>query len=206
MHPLTTLTDQELIKCCMQGDTRAFETLFERYARMLHRHAVCILHDESGAHDIVQETFIRVWARAEQWQGSGPVKAWLYRITTNLSLNHLRTLQRRREIALEIPADDGKDDDSLGSIPSWMVEACSLGPEALIEQTEEGGMIARRYSHILNRLTEEKRQVFLMIHEMEMSVRDTADALDIPEGTVKSRLHYARRQLAREWQELDKGG
>jgi RNA polymerase sigma-70 factor (ECF subfamily) len=55
------------------------------------------------------------------------------------------------------------------------------------------------------RLPEEKREVFRMVHELEMSLRDAADALNIPEGTVKSRLHYARRQLARDWRELEAG-
>jgi RNA polymerase sigma-70 factor (ECF subfamily) len=51
----------------------------------------------------------------------------------------------------------------------------------------------------MGQLPRDKREVFRLVHEMEMSIRETADLLDIPEGTVKSRLHYARRRLAQEW-------
>ena len=55
----------------------------------------------------------------------------------------------------------------------------------------------------IERLPEEKREVFHLVYEMDMSLRDAADELDIPEGTVKSRLHYAKRRLAREWRNFE---
>ena len=188
--------DSELVTNILEGDAHAFEVLFERYAEALQRHAHHIVHEEAAAHDVVQEAFLRVWQRAAQWDGRGTFKAWLYRITINLALNHLRTVQRRRETPLSLPPDDD-DEDNL--VPAWMIDASALGPEAAIELTEERA----RYRQLVNRLPDDKRQVVQMVLEMEMSLRDAADALDIPEGTVKSRLHYARRQLARDWRELD---
>jgi len=201
MHELTSLPDEELVARTVERDAHAFEALFERYADALHRHAVGILHDEAAAHDVVQETFIRVWTRVVQWRGVGPFKAWLYRAATNLALNQLRSVQRRREYPLGLPVDPDDEEDTFSLIPAWMVEASSLGPEAVVEQIEERA----RYRRLLGRLPEDKREVFRLVHEMEMSLRDTADALDIPEGTVKSRLHYARKRLAREWREMDDG-
>ena len=191
-------SDSNLVAAILaKRDAHAFEILFERYADALQRHALHIVHDEAAAHDVVQETFLRVWQRAAQWDGSGTFKAWLYRITTNLALNNLRTVQRRRETPLTLPPDDDDDEDSF--VPAWMVDAASLGPEAAVEQAETHA----RYRQLVNRLPDDKRQVVQMVLEMEMSLRDTADALEIPEGTVKSRLYYARRQLARDWRELD---
>jgi RNA polymerase sigma-70 factor, ECF subfamily len=143
-----------------------------------------------------------VWTRVAQWRGTGPFKAWLYRTTTNLALNQLRSVQRRRECPLEVPKGPDDEEDTFSQIPAWMIEASSLGPEAAMEETEERARTRARYRHLVERLPEEKRQVFRLVHEMEMSLRDAADTLDIPEGTVKSRLHYARRRLAREWREM----
>jgi RNA polymerase sigma-70 factor, ECF subfamily len=201
MQGPATVPDRDLVEGVLERDAHAFEALFERYAVPLHWHLVHILHDETAAHDVVQETFLRVWTRADQWQGEGTFKAWLYRIGTNLALNHLRTVQRRRELPLEIPPDVD-DDDVDNRVPAWMVDAGSLGPEAAVEQAEERA----RYRQLVGHLSDEKRRVFRLVYEMEMSLGETADALDIPEGTVKSRLHYARAQLAREWSETrDKG-
>ena len=205
MHHPEPETDEELVSRTVKRDAHAFEILFNRYATMLHRHVVGILHDETAAHDAVQETFMRVWERADQWQGTGTFKAWLYRTATNLALNHLRTIKRRRETPLEIPADPDDEEETFSTIPAWMVEASSLGPEAVILASEERTRTVTHYKQLINRLPEDKREVFRMVHEMEMSLRDTADALDIPEGTVKSRLHYARKDLSQGWRELEEG-
>lgn len=190
-------SDSKLVASILEGDAHAFEVLFERYAEALQCHTHHIVHDAAAAHDVVQETFLRVWQRAAQWDGSGAFKAWLYRIATNLALNHRRTVERRREIPLILPP--GNDDDEDNLVPAWMMDTSAQGPEAAIEQAE----VRARYRQLVNRLPDDKRQVVQMVLEMEMSLRDTADALEIPQGTVKSRLHYARKQLARDWRELD---
>ena len=203
MQDASPVPDSDLVTSILDRDSHAFEVLVDRYATSLRFYLLHIVHDEAAAYDVVQETFLRVWMRADQWQGEGTFKAWLYRIATNLALNHLRTVQRRRELPLEIPPDVDDDDDADNRVPAWMVDAGSLGPEAAVEQAEERA----RYRQLVNKLSEEKRRVFRLVYELEMSLGEAADALDIPEGTVKSRLHYARAQLAREWEEDgDKGG
>ncbi|MBN2003107.1 MAG: RNA polymerase sigma factor [Anaerolineae bacterium] len=194
---MQTPTDEILMSEILQRDARAFEELFDRYVEALQRHVCAMLHDEVSAHDVVQETFLRVWLRAEQWDGRGTPKAWLYRIATNLTLNTLRTVQRRRELPLEIPAEPEDEDDMTGCMPAWMVDNSALGPEAAAELGEQYTF----YRRALARLPEDKREVIHLVHELEMSLRDAADALAIPEGTVKSRLHYARRHLRMELEE-----
>jgi RNA polymerase sigma-70 factor (ECF subfamily) len=193
------LSDRDLITRMMQRDARAFEVLFERYEGLIRRHLVRIVRDDAMAQDLVQEVFFRVWTRGEQWNGSGTFKAWLYRIGTNLALNHLRSVRRRREQPLQIRDDwDGGDEDE-SPVPAWMVDASALGPDAALELTER----RETFRRLVERLPQEKREVFRLVHEMEMSMRDVADELGIPEGTVKSRLHYAKKHLVREWQDLD---
>jgi RNA polymerase sigma-70 factor (ECF subfamily) len=205
MHHQVNQSDEALVKLIIERDAHAFEILFDRYSVKLHRHVTSILHDEMTAKDIVQETFVRVWTRAEQWRGTGPFQAWLYRTATNIALNHLRSRKRRREVPLEIPKEPEDKADSFSTIPGWMVEASSLGPEAVVLAAEERERTSANYRHLVNRLPDDKREVFRLVHEMEMSLRDAADMLDIPEGTVKSRLHYARKNIAKGWRKLQEG-
>lgn len=194
-----TPSDQELIALTRDQDADAFETLSLRYRELIYRHILRTVHDSDAAEDIVQEVFLRIWTRAEQWNGRGAFKAWLFRIATNLALNYLRALKRRRQQPLELPADPIDEEDE-SCIASWMVDIAYPGPESALEQAEQGELLQR----LVNRLPEEKRAVFHMVHGAEMETRQVAAALGIPEGTVKSRLHYANRRLAREWRELAK--
>ncbi len=192
--------DQILVERVLERDARAFETLFEQYGEMIRRHLARITRDDAAAQDLIQEVFFRVWTRAEQWDGRGSFKAWLYRIATNLALNHLRSVKRRREQPLDIQnalVDD--DDDEENTVPSWMVDASALGPDVALELAER----RERLDRLIGRLPDDKREVFRLVHEMELSMRDVADELGIPEGTVKSRLYYAKKRLAREWRDQE---
>lgn len=190
------LPDQTLIEYVQAGQAWAFELLFERHEAALRRHIAHIVGDEPAAEDVLQETFLRVWTRAGQWNGQGAFKAWLFRIATNLALNHLRTCRRRPEQPLELPENFMMEEDEAPDSPGWLVDTASLGPDAVLEQVEQDA----RLQHILQELPEEKRELLRLVHQMELSLRDAADELGIPEGTAKSRLHYARQQVKRQWQ------
>jgi RNA polymerase sigma-70 factor (ECF subfamily) len=190
-------SDRALVERALAGDGAAFEALLERYRAPIRRHLLRYTHDDVAAQDLLQETFLRVWTRGDQWDGRGTFRAWLYRVATNLALNHLRTVRRRRETSLEMEGDVETEEADL--VPAWMIDDTSLGPQAALEQDEERQQVRR----LVAALPDEKRAVFRLVHEMEMTIHDTAAQLEIPEGTVKSRLHYARKQLADDWQALD---
>ena len=191
-------SDQDLIERVLERDGRALEMLFERYGEMIRRHLARMAGDSAVAQDLLQETFLRVWTRAAQWDGRGSFKAWLYRIATNLALNHLRSMRRRKEQPLEIAGEWDSDADEYVS-PAWAIDAAAPEPEDVLEMTERH----ERYRRLVDRLPEEKREVLHLVHEVEMSLQDAADELGIPEGTVKSRLYYAKQRLAQEWRDLD---
>ncbi len=195
------LSDAELMARVCQRDSDAFEALSQRYRESIYRHVLATLHEHSAAEDVVQEVFLRLWTHADQWQGSGSCKAWLFRIATNLALNALRAVQRRRQQPLEVP-DDPLDEDDESSIPAWMAEHTLPGPEVMLERSER----RRLFQHLVNSLPAEKREVLHLVHDAEMEMRQVAETLGIPEGTVKSRLHYATRRLAREWRDLAQEG
>ena len=202
-------SDRDLAARIVARDERAFEQLLARYEEPIRRHLAHIARTdaqhppEAAAQDLVQEVFLRVWMRAGQWDGRGAFKAWLYRIATNLALNHLRSVRRRREQPLVIE-DTWDEQDAEDRIPAWVIDDAALGlhvlpgPHDALEQAE------RLYEvrQLVDELPETKRDVFHLVHELEMSLRDAADELGIPEGTLKSRLHYARKRLAQKWQDL----
>lgn len=187
-----TPTDSTLLKQIQSQDEKAFETLTERYEAQLLTHIFRTVRNDSAADDLMQELLLRVWTRAAQWQGQGSVKGWLYRIATNLALNNLRTVRRRREQALEILASDEDDE---GIVPAWMIDAGAVDAQERLEKTEA----AQLMHQLLKELPEDKREVFRLVHESEAGIRGAAEVLGIPEGTVKSRLHYTMKQLTKAW-------
>jgi RNA polymerase sigma-70 factor (ECF subfamily) len=188
---LTQTSDSQLIHQIQAGNSDAFEALFDRYRPIIQAHIIRIVRDSAATEDLVQEVFLRVWTRAEQWQGSGSVKGWLYRIGTNLSLNHLRSVKRRPQQPLEIPIDDGDEDSR---VPGWMVDASALTPETQLEIVEQQKLLGQ----LINELPPDKQDVFRMVYDDEMDLHSVANALEIPEGTVKSRLYHSRKKIARQ--------
>ena len=191
-------SDQTLIRKVVKRDAAAFETLFAWHSTSVRQHILSIVRTESAAEDLVQEVFLRVWTRAEQWNGQGEFKSWIFRIATNQALNHLRTVRRRRQEPLETPPDEFEDEDERPSDPDWLIDTSSHGPEVIVEQAERSQLLWQ----LVDGLPQEKREVLHLIYQKEMALREAAIELGIPEGTVKSRLHYSIRHLAREWKEI----
>lgn len=195
----STQTDSDLARHVQDQQAWAFDALFERHAMAVRRHLLRIVRDEHAAEDLLQEVFLRLWTHAAQWNGQGAFKGWLFRIATNTALNHLRSQRRRPQQPLEAPED--LDGEERADTPAWLVDNASLGPDQALEASEQ----SLRLQQIIRDLPEDKREVFHLVHQMEMSLREAADELGIPEGTAKSRLHYARARLSRQWQEWQVG-
>jgi len=190
-------TDQALIRRIQKQDAEAFEIFFARYRELIYRHVAAIVRNPAVAEDLVQEVFLRVWTHAEQWDGRGSVKAWLYRIGTNLTLNQLRAMRRRPQQSLEIFTGETTSEDE-SSIPGWLIDASAPDPETALEMMEQRKLFRR----LVDALPEEKREVFRLIYDARLEIQDVANALGISVGTVKSRLYYGRKQLTQEWDQM----
>lgn len=190
-------TADETLMCQIRAqEEAAFEQFYARYRSAMTRHIDKIVRDAVVTEDLVQELFLRVWTRAEQWEDRGTVKAWLYRIGTNLALNHLRSVRRRPQQSLPttpkaLPKDNWNDDD-VYEIPAWMIDDGAARPDVAVIDADH----RQRFWQTVDSLPAEKREVVRMVYEAEMDLQSVADALAIPTGTVKSRLYHSRRQLA----------
>ncbi len=191
-------SDTELIGRVRQRDAEAFDALLSRHGPAVRRRLLKILRDEEAAEDLQQEIFLRLWTRSEQWDGRGELAAWLGRIATNLAFNHLRTIRRRRQQPLQTPVADSDPDDDL-PVPGWMIDASAVPPDEPAQMAEEQEWLAR----LIDALPEGKRQMVRMLSQGGTDMVKTAESLGIPQGTAKSRLHYAIKALSRAWRELE---
>ncbi len=189
-----TPSDAILMQRIVARDQEAFAILFARYQAQVTESLRWITRDPVAADDLTQEVFLRVWNRADQWSGQGSFRGWLFRIARNLSLNQLRSQSRRREQPLEMPSLYDEEDEEQ-PVPGWMIDRAALGPDVQLERAEQ----RRILQALIDALPEEKREVFQMVYEDEVALREVAEQLAIPEGTVKSRLFHARKQLAEAW-------
>ena len=187
-------SDKSLIQAMIQGDTRAFDTLFERYSQLVKHRIKRIVQNDAAAEDVLQEVFLRLWTRASQWQGTGSLAGWLLRMAGNLALNQLRSQKRRRQQPLILHGN--QDEDDLAT-PTWMTDRDSLQPDEALEQQES----VEKLTFLVDQLPLHQRQVIRLVHEAEMDIRDVANQLNVPMGTIKSRLYYARKKLSEEWED-----
>jgi RNA polymerase sigma-70 factor (ECF subfamily) len=188
---LETLSDKQLVERMCAGDGRGFDELFARHEPAVRQRALAVLRDHAAADDVAQEVFLRLWTRAEQWNGQGPLGPWLMRITENLARNHLRTVRRRRQQPLEGPAaaPDGGDTPPPGR---WMIDEEADDPPELAGLAERNELLWQ----LVDSLAPDKGQVLRLVHQRELGIRQAAEELGIPQGTVKSRLHYAIKELS----------
>ncbi|GLV58040.1 hypothetical protein KDH_48740 [Dictyobacter sp. S3.2.2.5] len=193
-------SDLELLERVRAHDAAAFEMLSSRYRTSVYWHVFACVHDADAAEDVAQEVFLLLWLRADQWQGHGTLQGWLLRIAHNQALNYLRSVRRRRQLPLDVPVEFTEDGNEYECIPDWMVDQQNPEPDQLVVQWEH----RRLLQELIEGLPAEKREVFRLVHDGDMGLRQVADMLSIPTGTVKSRLHYATRRLARQWSDLNK--
>jgi RNA polymerase sigma-70 factor, ECF subfamily len=190
-------TDQDLMRRIAGQDEAAFEEFFLRHRAMVSARAGRICRDDAAAEDITQETFLRVWSRARQWKGSGSIQAWLVRIASNLAINRLRTVRRRKDR----PAGQSSDGRAQADLCDLADDGAS-GPEELVSWAERRRML----DDAVAGLSPAKRRTWELVYEEQMSVEATADLLDVSPGTIKSRLFHARRRIAEAWQAMEEQG
>lgn len=167
--------EQELIRCAQRGDGEAFRQLVEAYQTQVYRLALRMC-GESAADDVTQEAFLAAWRALPDFRGDCRFSTWLYRLTTNAGIDWLRREKRHRS------ADDVTELELPDDAPS---------PQEQAEQSETQSAVRRA----LSRLSEEHRQVLLLRYMQELDYGEIAAALDVSEGTVKSRINRAKSKL-----------
>ena len=178
-------TEALLIADLCEGDETALAPLVERYKRMIYRLAVQITKNHADADDVMQETFIKVYRSIHTFRKDAAFETWLYRIAVNEALNFVKRRERRRECTFETATEAEYE-----ATARYRAQLAN-DPQAQAEKAE-----LRQYvTEAVNSLPLKHRTV-VILHEFEgLTHAEIASILNCSEGTVRSRLHYARKKL-----------
>ncbi len=179
-------TDEQLLLGYRRtGDRDAFDQLVHRYEKELFGYLRRYLGDADMAEDVFQRTFLQVHLKCEQFDSSRKVRPWLYTVATNQAIDYQRRNRRHRMVSLD--RNNGvNQEDGNGSL-AQLLDSPEPDPFDRVE-TAEGNA---RLRDAVDRLPPQSREVVLLVYFQGMKYREAAEAMSIPVGTVKSRLHSA---------------
>lgn len=181
----TLLTDEKLMQRLQEGDHRCFDILYDRYSTRLLRYLVRMMGgDMSRAQDLLQDVFLAVIDKAAQFKNGYRFSGWVYVIAHNRCKNEYRFMDYRRKDQNVAPEDH---------------EQSAVSADQRIDRKA----FRQNLERALKDLSPEKRSMFLLRFEEELSLKEIARIFDMPVGTVKSRLHYVLRYLNSQLQDYN---
>ena len=178
-------TEALLIADLCEGDETALAPLVEKYKRMVYRLAMQITKNHADADDVMQETFIKVYRSIRTFRKDAAFETWLYRIAVNEALNFVKRRERQRESTLETASEAEYE-----AITRYRAQTAN-DPHVHAEKAE----LRHHVTEAVNNLSLKHRTV-VILHEFEgLTHAEVASILNCSEGTIRSRLHYARKKL-----------
>ena len=178
------MPDRELVEKAKAGDQSAFEQLVLDNQNKVYALALRLVNDREEAADLAQEAFVKAWQGLASFQGESSFSTWMYRLTTNVCIDHLRRQKRREGVEPAVSLDDENS--------GWAEPADRASdPQQVLEQSERGQALARG----LAKLPDWQRRVLVLRELSGLSYQEIGEALDIDLGTVKSRIARARLNL-----------
>ena len=177
--------DAELAARVAAGEPAAFEALMRRHNRTLFRTARAILRDDAEAEDALQEAYLQAYGAIRNYRAEAKLSTWLARIVANEALMRVRKRTRRAGI---VPLQPGASEDEMNEIPDDNMDDT---PERSAQRSEMRRLLEAQ----IDSLPDDYRVVFVLRAVEELSVEETAEALGIPQATVRTRLFRARSLL-----------
>jgi RNA polymerase sigma-70 factor (ECF subfamily) len=171
--------DQELILQLQEGSLDALGFLYDQHRQMVYRTALAITGDPEAASDLLQDVFLRLHRFADRLDAQRPLEPWLYRMTANLSYTWVKRNQRWTR-----PLED---------LANWLTGTGKHSVDHEVEWNDDWHLVQQA----LNALPLQQRVVVVLYYLNDLSLQEITDILDVPIGTVKSRLHYGRQALKR---------
>lgn len=189
-------SDEQLLSAHHEGDPKAFARLVKRYERELFLFLVRFLGNRASAEDVFQEAFLQVHQSAEQFDATRRFRPWLFTIAANKARDLLRSQSRRPTSPLEASISPG--DDESGKYIDLMRASTELPDEPLAREE-----IARLVQRAVAQMPQHLREILLLSYFHGFAYKQISEILDIPLGTVKSRLHAAVAHFAEKWREAN---
>jgi RNA polymerase sigma-70 factor (ECF subfamily) len=177
--------DRDLIARAGDGDIRAFEELVQRHQRRANTVAYGIVRSAEDAREVTQDAFLRVHRHLKDFEGGASFSTWLYRIVYNLSID----LIRRRSPGRAVEFEDHTD--LTGAPDEWLPARGELDPFAALDRTR----LVEAMQRCLDELPPHHRTAIVLREVEGLSYEEIAEAMEVPKGTVMSRLFHARRKM-----------
>ena len=188
------LTDEQLLHHYRDSGARELcARLVRRYDRELYAYLRRYLGNAEMAEDVFQSTFLQVHLKCDKFDTSRRFKPWLYTVATNQAIDAQRRNKRHRMVSLN-RTNQNDDSVDVGALIDLMVSK-DTGPLDHVSQLERGQWV----QNAISQLSDQMRSVVNLVYYEGMKYREAADILDIPVGTVKSRLHAAILKLNEAW-------
>ncbi|MBN1147129.1 MAG: RNA polymerase sigma factor [Anaerolineales bacterium] len=169
--------DCEIVFQLQNGSLEALGVLYDRHRSMVYRTALAITGDPEAAADLLQDVFLRLYRFADRIDRGRPLEPWLHRMTTNLSYTWVKRNSRWLR-----PLEDLAD---------WLIGSGKNALQEVVEQRDDW----ERVQVAVSNLPLPQRIVVVLYYLNDLSVQEIAEVLDVPVGTIKSRLHYGRQTL-----------
>ena len=187
-----SVTDEQLVDLYRSGDAQAFTALISRYERELFHFLFRFTGRRGLAEDVFQEAFLQVHLSIDTFDTSRKFKPWLFTIAANKARDQLRRKSQRPAAQLSARVDDSNDDG-----PEFvdLMEADLVLPDVQVEQEETQQLVREAVESLPDHL----REILLLAYFHKLAYSEIAEALEIPLGTVKSRLHAAVASFAQQW-------
>jgi RNA polymerase sigma-70 factor (ECF subfamily) len=190
-----SLDESALIDRCLSGDDVAFDEIVERYQDMVFNLSYRLLGRHEEAVDLTQEVFLQVYRKLATFRRDAALRTWIYRIVINRAKNRQRWWKRRMGEMTAIPIEEAEASGRLASSGKWGSSAPANGaqipPDEALERKEIGQILRRA----IDRLPFDHRTILLLKEIEGLSYEEIGTTLDLPLGTVKSRLARARKSL-----------
>ena len=186
-------SDERLVKLHVDGQPGAIDELIRRHRDELFGYLVRFTGSRALAEDVFQETFLQIHLSAATFDVDRRLKPWLYTIATNKARDARRWLRRRPSVSLDTPV--GGSDDPVSMVD--LMPSSGEDPQSPLQGAEQ----SKRVRAVVDRLGDAQREILLLTYFQRMPYAQVANILNIPVGTVKSRLHSAVRAFGELWAE-----
>ncbi|MDX2018440.1 MAG: sigma-70 family RNA polymerase sigma factor [Planctomycetota bacterium] len=193
---LQSLSDEALLGRYCQGEAEALRVLIERYHDDLLRFLVRLTGDRHMAEDVFQETWLQVAQSAPTFDIGRRFRPWLLTIGANKGRDALRRKMRRPALELSAPVGGSSDEGATTYVD--LLELDVPGPDSGLLRSEQERLVQQA----LEQLSDPLREILLLAYFQRLSYAQIAEDLEIPLGTVKSRLHAAVAAFAKAWQQI----
>jgi RNA polymerase sigma-70 factor (ECF subfamily) len=193
------LTDEALLAAYRQtGDRSQFEELVQRYERELYNYLRRFLGDAEQAEDVFQVAFLMVHLKCQQFEPGRRFRPWLYAVATNAAIDFQRREKRHKAVSLDRSRKSANVDEPR---LSELLVSEEPGPDSEASRLESGEWV----QGALDELTNQMRDVVNLVYFQGLKYREAAEALNVPVGTIKSRMNAAVNKLYEHWKETHAG-